>query len=271
MTAFCLVCNHATQEQDELYCILTGSYVGVISDLAHQYTPDSCPLPEDEKVIPPLKRIGPTRLKYKAIMSPRELVRYSDAPACFGEKWDTLLECKECNRWGDCQMQARCAQDSLSDDVKIKLGYHISTPGDEFYCLTCGVVLYGYWGGVIVMNGRRGTLMCDACIDARKAAIAAIEVASGLTPERLTELKTMKYCEYLLTPEWQATRFRALKRANNRCQYCGWRKGLHVHHRTYATRGCERDEDVIVLCSWCHESSHGIRRNWMPPMASDAE
>ena len=73
---------------------------------------------------------------------------------------------------------------------------------------------------------------------------------------RLAELKSMPYREYLQSPEWQATRQRALKRANYRCQVCNGGGRLDVHHRTYVRRGEEAATDVIVLCRDCHALYH---------------
>lgn len=64
------------------------------------------------------------------------------------------------------------------------------------------------------------------------------------------------YRDYLQTPEWAARRARALKNARYRCQTCGNGGALHVHHRTYARRGAERNADLTVLCADCHELFH---------------
>ena len=37
---------------------------------------------------------------------------------------------------------------------------------------------------------------------------------------------------------------------------CGKDAQLHVHHCTYANYGEERLEDLIMLCSACHERFH---------------
>lgn len=74
------------------------------------------------------------------------------------------------------------------------------------------------------------------------------------------DTRTMPYRDYLQTPEWQATRGSALRRAGYRCQLCNGRDGpLDVHHRTYARRGNEAAEDVIVLCRTCHALFHARR------------
>ena len=68
----------------------------------------------------------------------------------------------------------------------------------------------------------------------------------------------MSYEEYLLTPEWLDTRRRALVKSGYRCERCGSKTELNVHHKTYERKGHERPEDLIVLCKTCHEKEHGL-------------
>ena len=65
-----------------------------------------------------------------------------------------------------------------------------------------------------------------------------------------------RYQNYLQTDHWKERRTSALKRAGFSCQICSAKGELHVHHRTYARRGCELDTDLIVLCAGCHEMFH---------------
>jgi len=75
--------------------------------------------------------------------------------------------------------------------------------------------------------------------------------------EQINNLKTMPYKEYLQTDHWREKRKGALHRANNKCQLCGSKENLHVHHNTYDNRGQEKDEDLVVLCETCHARHHG--------------
>lgn len=81
-----------------------------------------------------------------------------------------------------------------------------------------------------------------------------------LTDDRVRELATMPYRDYLLTPEWQERRQEALARAGYRCQVCNGRERLEVHHRTYERRGHEEPGDLTVLDEDCHELYHGAGR-----------
>ena len=66
------------------------------------------------------------------------------------------------------------------------------------------------------------------------------------------------YKEYLQTEHWQQTRKEALRRANYRCQLCGNRGKLNIHHNNYENLYNEKDSDVIVLCGDCHEKFHNL-------------
>jgi hypothetical protein len=47
-----------------------------------------------------------------------------------------------------------------------------------------------------------------------------------------------------------------LRLAHYRCERCGAKRTLEVHHRTYERLGRERDADLEVLCGDCHEVHH---------------
>lgn len=74
--------------------------------------------------------------------------------------------------------------------------------------------------------------------------------------QEVQRLRKMAYSDYLLTEHWQEIRQRALKNASYRCQLCNDDGQLDVHHRTYERRGCERLEDLTVLCRNCHGKHH---------------
>ena len=76
---------------------------------------------------------------------------------------------------------------------------------------------------------------------------------SGEDPDKLCR---MPYWSYLRTKHWDLVRRRALTVAGHRCFYCGVTDHLDVHHLTYRRRGCELDEDLIVLCRTCHDAEH---------------
>jgi 5-methylcytosine-specific restriction endonuclease McrA len=70
-------------------------------------------------------------------------------------------------------------------------------------------------------------------------------------------MSMFNYAEYLESPQWQTRRRAAFERARNACTLCPETRALEVHHRTYSHIGNERDEDLVVLCYWCHRKHHG--------------
>jgi 5-methylcytosine-specific restriction endonuclease McrA len=74
------------------------------------------------------------------------------------------------------------------------------------------------------------------------------------------------YATYIRTSKWKAKANEAKQRSEWCCALCEERKGLEVHHRTYARLGHERMSDLIVLCWKCHRRHHGTlasgRRYW---------
>lgn len=105
--------------------------------------------------------------------------------------------------------------------------------------------------------------------------------------------KKIDYLQYLDSQEWWTIRRAAMRRAQFRCEQ--EKPGdprhegpLDVHHRHYHTLGCERLEDVEVLCRSCHRSQrlpvnlqkrnlediHGQQRlfeRWDAAFADDSE
>lgn len=115
--------------------------------------------------------------------------------------------------------------------------------------------------GKAVRYAEGWKIVCDNCrveiFAERKSETPSYADYLQAKARRYHNLATMPYCDYLQTPEWQATRKRKLKQANYKCQVCNTNgKTLDVHHRTYERRGNERDADLIVLCRDCHSTFH---------------
>src|ERR1700704_4400632 len=79
-----------------------------------------------------------------------------------------------------------------------------------------------------------------------------------LSAQRLHELRTMTYADYLQTAEWRQRRERSLARALWQCEWPGCRTkfGLQVHHKSYEHLGDELDQELAVLCDEHHEGYH---------------
>jgi len=83
------------------------------------------------------------------------------------------------------------------------------------------------------------------------------EVQGTQDGKSIDQLKKMPYAKYLESDHWQERRVRHLRSAGFRCQLCNAdNTKLHVHHRTYERKGCERFSDLIVLCEECHHIFH---------------
>lgn len=66
------------------------------------------------------------------------------------------------------------------------------------------------------------------------------------------------YAEYLASAKWRKVRQLALERAGQKCQICGSKNSLDVHHNTYDHLGNEDEhlEDLVVLCADHHHLYH---------------
>jgi 5-methylcytosine-specific restriction endonuclease McrA len=73
-----------------------------------------------------------------------------------------------------------------------------------------------------------------------------------------------QYIGYIASSAWRVRRQRAIERAGGKCQVCGDRRFLQVHHNDYGRLGHEADEDLTVLCWYCHAvATWAIRlRRW---------
>jgi hypothetical protein len=79
-----------------------------------------------------------------------------------------------------------------------------------------------------------------------------IDLMTKENQDRLDFLRALPYGDYLLTPEWRATRKQALTRAGHRCQICAEEdESVEVYHKTVERLGAEQERDLIALCSTC--------------------
>jgi len=79
------------------------------------------------------------------------------------------------------------------------------------------------------------------------------------------------YAAYLRSPQWRATRERTLRLRGRRCEACGSRHRLDVHHRTYVRLGRETEDDLRVLCRHCHETAHDAAKARRQPVATTTD
>lgn len=71
------------------------------------------------------------------------------------------------------------------------------------------------------------------------------------------------YYDFLQSDYWRYVRKLKLKQCGNKCQICGSKKDLNIHHNTYAHHGQEHKhlEDLVVLCRKCHEKFHDVAKD----------
>ena len=66
-----------------------------------------------------------------------------------------------------------------------------------------------------------------------------------------------KYSAYLCSREWSELREAVRKRANNKCERCMVMPMDACHHLTYERKYQERLEDLMSICNYCHDYTHG--------------
>jgi ATP-dependent DNA helicase RecQ len=56
---------------------------------------------------------------------------------------------------------------------------------------------------------------------------------------------------------YESLRQQVLRRDGWRCQSCGTMANLEVHHKEFRSHsGADSEDNLITLCSTCHESVH---------------
>jgi len=67
-----------------------------------------------------------------------------------------------------------------------------------------------------------------------------------------------EYLAYLRSPWWRARKALVIRFRGEACEYCGRLERLELHHLSYERLGRELPEDVVLLCSVCHQRAHGL-------------
>lgn len=68
---------------------------------------------------------------------------------------------------------------------------------------------------------------------------------------------TEEYKEYLKSEKWQHIRNAKLRKVGYKCERCGAKENIQVHHISYDHEfGTERECDLQVLCDECHNGIH---------------
>lgn len=76
----------------------------------------------------------------------------------------------------------------------------------------------------------------------------------------LEPLDRSQYKTYIQSKRWYVFRKGLIKERGKVCQKCYAKNvPLHAHHLTYIRLGCEKPEDILIVCIPCHEEIHGRR------------
>lgn len=70
--------------------------------------------------------------------------------------------------------------------------------------------------------------------------------------------KNMDYKDFLNSTYWKVLSYSVKKKRGDKCEKCGSKINLNVHHLTYRHRGNEINhlDDLVCLCSNCHAKIH---------------
>ena len=72
----------------------------------------------------------------------------------------------------------------------------------------------------------------------------------------LKSLGFKNYNEYLLS-NWWLNKFEVVFKFHERkCQICGSKNRIVIHHKTYEHLGNEPMKDLMILCQTCHIKEH---------------
>lgn len=66
----------------------------------------------------------------------------------------------------------------------------------------------------------------------------------------------MRYKDYIKSDRWREVAEAKKQSVGNKCEICNSSKRLQVHHRTYERLGNENENDLTVLCWYCHAKFH---------------
>ena len=69
------------------------------------------------------------------------------------------------------------------------------------------------------------------------------------------------YRDYIKSKQWALRKSNYYGRHDKICRACSTKAHIHLHHKTYARLGFERDADLVPLCRSCHYLVHNINKS----------
>lgn len=91
----------------------------------------------------------------------------------------------------------------------------------------------------------------------------AIEKVARKNETSAWDQKKSPYYEQLDTKQWKAYRDFIFIVRDKKCEVCGKRKNLQIHHTKYIPNRYAWEylpNDVMVLCHNCHRNIHNIKK-----------
>jgi hypothetical protein len=114
---------------------------------------------------------------------------------------------------------------------------------------------------------RNNTSINEVEIKNNKNNISIKEIIKESNPGKKTQYSKGEFKSYndlLRNPRWQKKRLEIMQRDNWSCRCCSDTESeLHVHHLLYSAENPwdEENENLITLCSCCHEAAHYLSNN----------
>jgi len=69
-----------------------------------------------------------------------------------------------------------------------------------------------------------------------------------------------EYEAYLKSDKWAQIKLDIIQIRGEKCERCGEKEELHLHHLTYKRLFAEMPEDLELICRDCHKAEHGITK-----------
>lgn len=73
--------------------------------------------------------------------------------------------------------------------------------------------------------------------------------------------------KYFRSDKWTKIKCDLFMLRGEKCEDCGNRRNLHIHHLTYKNFGDENPDDLIILCGGCHLFAHNLaeikKKKWI--------
>lgn len=175
------------------------------------------------------------------------------------------------NQWIDSLFKNWISPPIVSPDpsgTNIKINGFVRSTIQPYFCAQCDAVFQrsidealADWAG---LNNKQAINQSDndlAIIRGERKATPSerfMALHRQFRQSDIIELKKLLYNDFLKTAYWAIVRNYVVDQSRGKCEICGKKKHLHVHHKTYKNHGFEHAnlDDLMVLCEICHAKFH---------------